>query len=1023
MADTQNKAQKQAKKFRAKALVLSERKPVKYKIIKIQNSENIRKKHIDTASTAVQSQAQTEKKPEKAQEASNVNNNKKRKSNLTKTTTSTNNSDDKNKDTVKTAAQRKVFTEKATVKNSTSKQNYFSQNKGKSASNEIHTAFSNSSKIERQKLKAAEINNKLKSDIEKVRTETKALEKSIKIHEINKAKEKYKVNHLNKANADTERFKRAFDNTIKKETSQNPEPNKHKAEASLHYKKKICYNSQGEKIEQKHKKADQKSNGSNNVLKRITTAASVVSNPKQAPKTLVEEQIRKTKLGNALLDAKDDVNTLEEAAKSDSLADATSNMATSLPEHQFKRAVRSTVNKTITSKGTTKRLADNKKAIERKYGHEAAKAQRAERNARRAKESAIHRAKIRFYKEEKGLIKSASAVKNAKVALKKIAAEAGKAAFIAAKEAIAALIAAAGPVLIVIIIIILVVAVLFAWLQPQTKDLYNEATNQYEPVAMETDQEILKGYIKYIQQYFDKKQLEILKVVDFQFGGFEPDEYDYENSKVTTSHLYQDEVYVISSKKVTVGIGGSSDPVEVTTQIYTQVYYKTYPDGIYKTVPEEAEITNIILDATIPLEELINKWSLGYDGVATQRTEYFQTHYTLDVPTLYSGMDISNLVITEYDGARMIKKASALEWINEYAELYARAYKNMNNGNGAMANTTTKFSDFSVVSKGRTPDHPAEDPTTLSRMDNHIWGLNQISEKYIKLSDYCDMESIIAMAAIKKWGDINADGFDSSTYDFTINEDDLDAVLQQIYSFDYSYRYGKCPDMDCHRETTPGGFAYSCNKTHQILTGKVNNWEYIYDNDHGDISFVKNKLGITGENEEIYNVYKEYISEVLGTSTKLDDYETSAVAQRRLEALYEAENGPRPSMPQNIHHTIYKDYYVNEDGTTDSKQHYFIRLTWDRVDGADSYIVYEYNVLNDKYIRCAGTTTNNEISIDVGTLMTYTTYLEDGVLKSKYESRAVTKNYLVLATNENGNSKYSSADVYTVTVVPDDLTP
>ena len=108
MADTQNKAQKQAKKFRAKALVLSERKPVKYKIIKIQNSENIRKKHIDTASTAVQSQVQTEKEPEKAQEASNVNNNKKRKSNLTKTTTSTNNSDDKNKDT---------------VKNSTSKQN------------------------------------------------------------------------------------------------------------------------------------------------------------------------------------------------------------------------------------------------------------------------------------------------------------------------------------------------------------------------------------------------------------------------------------------------------------------------------------------------------------------------------------------------------------------------------------------------------------------------------------------------------------------------------------------------------------------------------------------------------------------------------------------------------------------------------------------------------------------------------------------------------------------------------------
>ena len=90
---------------------------------------------------------------------------------------------------------------------------------------------------------------------------------------------------------------------------------------------------------------------------------------------------------------------------------------------------------------------------------------------------------------------------------------------------------------------------------------------------------------------------------------------------------------------------------------------------------------------------------------------------------------------------------------------------------------------------------------------------------------------------------------------------------------------------------------------------------------------------------------------------------------------------------------------------------------------ANSYIVYEYDVRNDKYIRCAGTTTDMGLSIDVGTLMTYTTYFENGVQKSKYEYRAATKNYLILAVNDNGYSKYDAADVYTVTIVPDGMTP
>ena len=49
-------------------------------------------------------------------------------------------------------------------------------------------------------------------------------------------------------------------------------------------------------------------------------------------------------------------------------------------------------------------------------------------------------------------------------------------------------------------------------------------------------------------------------------------------------------------------IGGASDPVEVTTPLYTESYYKKYPDGVYKTTPENAEMTYTIMDTTFPLE-------------------------------------------------------------------------------------------------------------------------------------------------------------------------------------------------------------------------------------------------------------------------------------------------------------------------------------------------------------------------------------------------------------------------------------
>lgn len=99
-------------------------------------------------------------------------------------------------------------------------------------------------------------------------------------------------------------------------------------------------------------------------------------------------------------------------------------------------------------------------------------------------------------------------------------------------------------------------------------------------------------------------------------------------------------------------------------------------------------------------------------------------------------------------------------------------------------------------------------------------------------------------------------------------------------------------------------------------------------------------------------------------------------------------------------------------------------LTWDAVEDADTYTVYEYNKLNDKFIRRIGVTSSTSLTFDLGTL--YQTVFEydehDAVAGLHQEYQATTRDYLVIASNENGDSRHEPSDAYQITVVPDELT-
>ena len=1055
----------------------TEKKIVRYKVVKIQQNVIIRRKKADTLTTAVQSRKQTNNSLENIQKISNISKNINKKGNTTpsntnKRTTSGEKSDDnKYIEAAKLASAKEIYKENTDAELKTSTTGW------------INKASAQQSVTESQRKKAAEINERLKSNIAKSRSEGAIFEAEIKAYAISKAKETYKINYVTKkGNIDSARFRQALNNTLKKNILRDEKVGNYEKKAALHYKKSYKLTLKARKLEKRLEKAEHKTETKESIYKAAKTTINLIKNPKQAVKEEVEKKIRESKIGNAALNLKDDIRDVDKAAEADSLGEGTANVVMALPEKYIKntvtKVIQEKIEKSLTGKGKVEELERKRKQVERKYGYEKTKAQRADRNAKNAKESAVRKAKVQYYKEEKGLSKSKDVSKNVKNGISQAVNKVGKWIMTEIKKEGSAIIGALGAVVLVLVLIIVVISSLFTWINPHEETIYVDETNTWETVKVETDKEVLNGYIRHIQDYFDKKQLEILEVVDNNFGGFTPDKYNYYKTESKDGELTFDEPpklnteYVVYSvnkdvtyKYVTGGAMGAtfwSEPTVTSStgeNIIRKEFFKNDPDLGYevRTTSFDYEFERVYLLCAVNIEQY---W------MSKGLMKYYDTPYifTCENGKFSASQDITNEMIVLRRDGEIIYEGSAVTYIMSHPELFEHT---------AVVKITEPLHEI-LDTKCSWNEKKREEIIDDNQyvFENYIWNLYEYGNQWIKLSDDCDYESIIAMAAIKKWREIEADGFDPDTYTFEITDDDLDYCLNNLYDFSYGYKRGKCKYENCHKYYVDGAPFYKCDRatTHKHLIGEVTNLELA-----GGIDYVLNKILVPPKasdystteeynkakeqfktDKEIYKVYVEFIHDELGTSTKLPDYENNEEAQYRLLRMYQAKNGKKPSNPPTdvkckprkewVTKTVYgaddtdmANSFITFHEWQNKTQYAYLDVSWtapaeEKVSSEkkveiSGYKIYAYNSSNGskKLLKTTvGDSTSCTIEYMVGDYCSETTYYTEeyyngGVKKTRLQIATKTfrlttlprfVNIIVEAYNDAGSGPQSSPPVY-----------
>lgn len=696
-----------------------------------------------------------------------------------------------------------------------------------------------------------------------------------------------------------------------------------------------------------------------------------------------------------------------EIESADSTGEAAVNAVTALPKQLIKdKAVK-----------TVSEISHNMHRKQLEAKRERLKAQRAKVEKRAEnirKEHVAREMKVNVYKSAHGIAsKTATGVQNAQAAIKAAGQVIAKVAQ-TVQSAGAAIAAASSmlPVIIVIIVIIILIIILFSWLQPHTEEQYDPGTNSWKEVLVDGDDKVLlQGYIKHISDYFDKKQLEILEVVDINFGGFAPDRYNYareddRNGVLNFSEMKEitydetDLYYVgTATYKYVSGYypgnryssGGpifSEKTVSVKSNaVFHKEYYKIEETQGYEVrctrdeAQTEAVYTNITIDIQGYYDKIYKEEMKEWEG---NKWRPKPVKYTFDNGLINSGENLSELTVTRYKNGVIDKSMPAFDYVQEflsehYNMLSLRPAYPSEDPNDKVIPDGAGITNTSLTLASENKNEIMKDNQYI--FQNYIWNLNEYQNRWIKLTDECDYEHIIAMAAIKKFQDITATGFDEQNYTFTITDEDLDECLDELYDFSYSYSIGPCRNLDCYKYYLPGGgFAYKCgNYSHKHLIGNVVNYQAV-----GGIDMILNR--ILNKNTEvsledkksIYEVYAEYIYGVLGTSTKLPDYENDREAQERLLHMHEAEHGKKPGNP--VKNPKCTNVRVREVPTGSAplirEEHYILNLSWNAPDPEEysegkfteitGYRVCEYN-------RSAGTVkelarvNGTSCEVDVGT--------------------------------------------------------
>lgn len=546
---------------------------------------------------------------------------------------------------------------------------------------------------------------------------------------------------------------------------------------------------------------------------------------------------------------------------------------------------------------------------------------RAERARKAAYTKRMHDQKVAYYKAEQGAKAAAAATQVVKEKLIELGTKAATA--VASSSSAGVIIA----VILAIILIPLIIIMLFSWMDPHKETVFDVEAKEYKDVYLGEEKQTLEGYIALIKDIFDEEQLHILETVDKDFGGFDPDDYKYD-------HESEDEKNENIAYIVNIGIQGKyTDTLRQNSGTLLPQYNKT-TESIQPMVLPFKVIYYYKIDPVTggymqcSKEEAVKEkavWAQlgGLKGKLSQ--QFFDTN----IPTEEDKKFIINYYLTNNS-------------------LYAKYYNYPDHITSktiditeSTPNGTIKIGSYTQTRVTATPtfeiNESEQKSTEILDHGNDIWDLYQYENKWIKLNEEMDCETIIALAAIRKFqklenGDTQADNSEqtegisekqdnnekisneSEEIDisdiFYLTDEDLRSVIKASYEFWFEYHYvAECPKADCDRMFVgfdPGHWEYfhsddEDHTGHTVLVGSVLNWT-----DYGEDFYMKKiidfKVPTYEDDLEIYKAYKEYISEQLGSvneetgefipSHNPIDY-SNEEEMPRLIAKYEATTGQK----------------------------------------------------------------------------------------------------------------------------------
>ena len=472
------------------------------------------------------------------------------------------------------------------------------------------------------------------------------------------------------------------------------------------------------------------------------------------------------------------------------------------------------------------------------------------------------------------------------------------------------LIAGGGGIAVVLLVVLglvapLFLAALFSWMSPHEDTLYDDDTRNYTTLNLTEEKEILEGYITHIRDYFDEKQIEILKQVEYKFGGFDPDDYKYNDFPVDPV-VYETKYSILQyTTRYTTwtydnpGLPNKKEEKDTPHEIpiFSTTYLKMTDDN------REGFYTRVRSTDDWDKKQIKSAHNFDLNGYY-KRSGYTGEVFTFSPSAVYLLQDISDTTIKKINSSGVVvwerPAADVLMDMSEPAVAFNLAiddsqfYDKIYHTAGYFTEPTLLREKNELVSSSVVEKSVFDNgENTKYKEDLNIYNLNEFGNRWIKLANDVDFESIIAMAAIKKFQYMESDDFDETSYIYEITTDDINEVCDKLYSVSIEKRKGgSCACLDCNRRPVEGGWEYFCDRaaTHVHLRGQVTNFT-----NYGFDYLLNRVLDMTvptfEQDKEIFEVYKAYISDVLGTSTTIDDFENDESAQMRLYRKYLLDGG------------------------------------------------------------------------------------------------------------------------------------